>query len=565
MAQSRQNFSHRDGGHQSPGIPIGRGIAGEPANGTSRHFDDENGSEIHNDRYRYDRHQGRDRLRGNGAGDRYRDTGDYDSGHYGDSTDRSDRYPDDDDRPGYGEPAAEAGDESFYDSTNGSGERMSVSILLREAREDAGYSLRDVSSILRIRLAHLESIEDGRFDDLPGTVYAVGFVRAYSDLVGLDGEAMVKRFKDEVSGVPDQTELHFPTPASEGRVPGLGLVTIAVLLAGVAYGGWYYVSESDRGVGDFIPALPDRFAGLLDGWTGDTPPIDEIAASSDVEGSGTETNGNGAGSSADSASDPALPSVPGAGGTDSGEDTSDGIAALPESAAPVDPTGSSGALAGRDVTTPESQPSGSQGTSADTVDDLSGTGAAAELGDRLAASESQAGTGDDADTGDDAGISDGDGPQSPSVLATDTPSDTVVAVPGFDDPALADTDPDGVGQGGDDAEGSELGGATPNGDEVAAAENGVGNGGQQVLIRAESDSWVQIRDSLGSLLMTRVMRPGEVYEVPNESGLTMVTGNAGGLHVTVGGESAPPLGGSGDVVRGIRLEPDALLEGTAGP
>jgi cytoskeletal protein RodZ len=44
-----------------------------------------------------------------------------------------------------------------------------------------------------IRAKYLRALEDDRFDILPATVYAKGFLRSYADYLGLDGS----RFVDE--------------------------------------------------------------------------------------------------------------------------------------------------------------------------------------------------------------------------------------------------------------------------------------------------------------------------------------------------------------------------------
>ena len=77
----------------------------------------------------------------------------------------------------------------------------SVAELLRRMREQSGEDLKTVAEQLRIRHVHLKSIEDGRFRDLPGPAYAMGFVRSYADYLGLNGLEIVERFKDEVEGL----------------------------------------------------------------------------------------------------------------------------------------------------------------------------------------------------------------------------------------------------------------------------------------------------------------------------------------------------------------------------
>ena len=69
---------------------------------------------------------------------------------------------------------------------------------------------------------------------------------------------------------------------------------------------------------------------------------------------------------------------------------------------------------------------------------------------------------------------------------------------------------------------------------------------------------MQVQSAENKLLITRILYSGDRYKVPDLEGLTLITGNAGGLEVLVDGESIPPLGPEGAVRRNIALEPDAL-------
>ena len=142
----------------------------------------------------------------------------------------------------------------------------SVSETLRSTRMAHGYDLRDVAAMLRIRYPYLLAIEEGRFDELPGSTYAIGFLRSYAECLGLDPDAVVTRYKEEAAGTVRRQELYLPTPAAEGgRASGGTLLLGTLVLAGVVYGGWYYLSATDRTVTDLVPALPDRLVSLLDG------------------------------------------------------------------------------------------------------------------------------------------------------------------------------------------------------------------------------------------------------------------------------------------------------------
>ena len=50
----------------------------------------------------------------------------------------------------------------------------------------------------------------------------------------------------------------------------------------------------------------------------------------------------------------------------------------------------------------------------------------------------------------------------------------------------------------------------------------------RIVLRATTDSWIQVRDSDHSVLFTGVLKPGESYRVPDRAGLSMRAGNAGG-------------------------------------
>jgi len=63
------------------------------------------------------------------------------------------------------------------------------------------------------------------------------------------------------------------------------------------------------------------------------------------------------------------------------------------------------------------------------------------------------------------------------------------------------------------------------------------------------------------MLTSSVLRAGETYRVPNRSGLTLMTGNAGGIEIVVDGRTLPPLGAEGTIRREISLDRDKLLSG----
>jgi cytoskeletal protein RodZ len=69
-----------------------------------------------------------------------------------------------------------------------------IGALLRRQREQRRMSLHEVSRVTRIPLASLEAIEADRYDDLPGEVFARGFLRAYAQAVGLSSHDVLARY-----------------------------------------------------------------------------------------------------------------------------------------------------------------------------------------------------------------------------------------------------------------------------------------------------------------------------------------------------------------------------------
>lgn len=156
----------------------------------------------------------------------------------------------------------------------------SVGDILRARREELGWKLPDVAAWLRIRLPYLEALEAGRPGELPGSAYAVGFLRTYAKALGLEAEQLVERFKVESRGAfTRRSELSFPVP-----LPDRGLPTGVLLLCGIvilvgAYVGWYKLTGTD-GLGHDIPdklTLP----GLSSSTTTASPQVASVLPQAD--------------------------------------------------------------------------------------------------------------------------------------------------------------------------------------------------------------------------------------------------------------------------------------------
>ncbi len=68
---------------------------------------------------------------------------------------------------------------------------------LKAVREHRGETLSELAEATRVRGAYLAAIEGGDRAILPSRPFAIGYVRAYAQALGLDGDLAVQRFKAE--------------------------------------------------------------------------------------------------------------------------------------------------------------------------------------------------------------------------------------------------------------------------------------------------------------------------------------------------------------------------------
>ncbi len=344
--------------------------------------------------------------------------------------------------------------------------------LLRATREALGFDLRSVAEILRIRYPYLEAIEENRFDELPGSTYAVGFVRAYAEHLGLDGTEVILRFRRETDVLNAKPQLVFPAPIVEAKVPGGAVLLIAVFLVVLVYSSWIYVSSQGGTLGSIIPAIQSRIAMLTGGGNADQP----APSPTEVLDESQET----------AATQPV-------------EDESKSVVEEVEAQASPAPS------------LPKIEDDAETATVDTEIADLSADATANPA----------------VPNGDDDIV---------AALESSTESSELPTLP-LDQPAV-----DPVRE---------------------PAVYGSENVDARIIIEATSDSWVEIKDAEEELLLTRVMRTGDTFRVPDRSGLTLMTGNAGALRITVDGEVVDNIGPNGAVRRDVKLEPELLRNVTA--
>lgn len=383
--------------------------------------------------------------------------------------------------------------------------RYTVGADLRMAREERGLQIRDVVDAVRIQARYLEALEDGRVEDLPGTVYALGFVRTYADYLGLDGAEMVGRFKEEAKGLQTQ-EYALPEPIDEGKVPTTAIIIIAVLLAGVAYGAWHFLYRSETPVVDLVPDVPDRLAALV-------PPEEAAPPASEAtpEEQATESGAAQSQPEAEPERSVAQPPV---------------VADEPPVLAEEPPA----------LMTPPKPP--------EETPPVPQPAPVTQVQPAAVEPPAQEAT--------------------PEVTPEPAPQEkpnVAIAEPAPPPPAPQPADS------GNAAALQTPPPPSPSAESVSREPRvfGSDNADARIVINADEDAWVEVTDADGALLFSRVLRTGDSYRVPDRRGAVFVTGNAGGLSIVVDGQDVPRVGPAGVVRRNVRLDPEQLKAGTAWP
>ncbi len=366
-----------------------------------------------------------------------------------------------------------------------------ASELLKTTRERAGQDLQTVAQVLRIRHVYLEAIEGGRFDELPGKTYVVGFVRAYAEYLGLDSEEVVKRFKDEIAGLEGKAELVFPSPVTEQSVPGGAIILIGMIIIGAAYGGWYFLSSQDRSMAELVPDLPAKFAEMID-----------KVKSNQTEESAVEAT-------------PA-PVVEEKTAEPIGEADSHEMAAAARAA-----------LEEAEKQAPE-----------DEVKPIE-TVKVEDKKDEVAATVTEK-------------------VEKTAEKVEDAVEESVAAAAEKVEKAVEPVEKK-----------VEEAVATPVVEAVAPKPEPAPEPAkpqvmtQKIVLKAVDYSWLQIVNPDGSVKETLVLNNGEEYTTPQTYGYSLRTGNAGGLEIYVDDKKAPSIGGAGDVLNKVLLDPKKLLAGKA--
>ena len=82
---------------------------------------------------------------------------------------------------------------------------------LREARVRRNLTLQQVEEDTKIRVKYVQAMENEDFDVMPGATYVKGFLRTYSEYLGLDPDVILDEYRSRVG--PASAKARSPSAA----------------------------------------------------------------------------------------------------------------------------------------------------------------------------------------------------------------------------------------------------------------------------------------------------------------------------------------------------------------
>ncbi|WP_144060372.1 RodZ domain-containing protein [Spiribacter salinus] len=141
--------------------------------------------------------------------------------------------------------------------------------LLRDERLRRDLTIDQVAQRLHLNRATIDSLEQNDFDALPPMTFVRGYVRAYSQLLELDADAVVASLSD--AGAKADSEPLYgwvggasaPPPGKPSRLREAKMlvaiaVTLVIVIAAVGGGAWWFTQQSESAPALAEPEVDER-------------------------------------------------------------------------------------------------------------------------------------------------------------------------------------------------------------------------------------------------------------------------------------------------------------------
>ncbi len=164
--------------------------------------------------------------------------------------------------------------------------------ILRRHRLERNWSHADVSEELNIQPAFVKAIEDLNTEALPSIGYVLGYVRAYAELMGLNGPEAVGQYKTD-SAVPENLGMrdrpHF-VPTRDFKLPR-GFFAATTVMSCAAVLAFWYGSNTEVQSANFTAAGSE--SGVIDAQVETVPVSDTLLTLNAVAPSWVEIKDSG--------------------------------------------------------------------------------------------------------------------------------------------------------------------------------------------------------------------------------------------------------------------------------
>ena len=87
---------------------------------------------------------------------------------------------------------------------------------------------------------------------------------------------------------------------------------------------------------------------------------------------------------------------------------------------------------------------------------------------------------------------------------------------------------------------------------------GSGNKNSRLHIQAKSRVWVRIEDNSGNVVLNQTLLSGDIFKVPNRSGLVLIARDGGALTYKLDGKQKGAIGTVGEILVGHPLDPEKI-------
>lgn len=97
-------------------------------------------------------------------------------------------------------------------------------------------------------------------------------------------------------------------------------------------------------------------------------------------------------------------------------------------------------------------------------------------------------------------------------------------------------------------------------DPAAPAVYGKNNLNPRVVLKAKGDTHITVRGGNGTVYINRNLKAGDTYQLPNTTGLTLSTTNAGAVEMDLDGQAIGVAGGVDQSAEAVPLDPQAIVD-----